>query len=510
MAPGSDRAADPANIARGLHWFQQARTLRSSGQAAGAMQAYRQALALLPDHPVLLSEAAACARDLANWPLAETLFRKIGSLRPDSGFEGNLGYALFRLQRHADAMPLLRTHLRAHPDDTGILRALGAASVATAQWQEALACGRRLAQLAPPAQSLDLLLNSLFYMGDGDALDALLEAALATYPDNPGIQAIGGLHLLKRGDHQRGFTITQTANWGQALSPTAVECAAAPLWDGTPFAGTLVVIGEQGPGEEILASGFFAALQATGQHAVIECDPRLLAPFRRSFPGLQFVPRGEHGLRAIVAAGAPVRRVRSLDLGVHFGRRPQQEPTGRAWLQPDPARVQQLRADYQRRWPGKKLVGISWASRRLIHGEHGKSAPLASFAPLLSRTDVVTVSCQYGDTDADLNALAAAGLPRPYVNPAIDAAIDLDGLLAQLAALDLIVTVSNTTAHLAGAAGRPCELLLPHRQPVFWYWGYQGETTPWYPAIRIHRNGSGHDWQALVAQVTEHLPIAAE
>lgn len=500
----------PDPLVRGVALFRQARALRDAGQAGAAMQTYRQALQLMPAHGPLLAEAAALARDQADWPAAEALYRALGQLHPQSGFEGNLGYALFRQQRHAEAIPMLRTYLRTHPDDTDILRALGAASAATAQWPEALACGRRLAQLAPPAQSLDLLLTSLFYLGDGDALDALLEAALATYPDNAGIQAICGLHLLKRGDHQRGFTITQTANWGQPASPTAMECATAPLWDGTPFAGTLMVIGEQGPGEEILASGFLAALQATGQHAVIECDPRLLAPFRRSFSGLQFVPRGEHGLRVIVTAGAPVRRVRSLDLGVHFGSRPQQEPTGHAWLLPDPARVQQLRADYQRRWPGKKLVGISWASRRLIHGEHGKSAPLASFAPLLTRTDVVTVSCQYGDIDADLNTLAAAGLPLPYVDPDIDAAIDLDGLLAQLAALDLIVTVSNTTAHLAGAAGRRCELLLPHRQPVFWYWGYRGETTPWYPAIRIRRNGPGHDWQALVAQVTEHLPIGAE
>ncbi|HEX2113842.1 MAG TPA: hypothetical protein VHM01_05510, partial [Alphaproteobacteria bacterium] len=79
----------------------------------------------------------------------------------------------------------------------------------------------------------------------------------------------------------------------------------------------------------------------------------------------------------------------------------------------------------------------------------------------------------------------------------------LDGVAAQIAALDLVVTVSNLNAHLAGATGIPAHVLLT--QNTLWYWPHQKSTTPWYPSVRLHGVAVG-DSAALVPLSAEIAP----
>lgn len=497
--------SEPTATARAVLLMQQARTLQGGGRRAEALAAYETARTLLPDHLPLLVEYAQLARDSGQWAAAAALFRHIGALKPDSGFAGNLGYALFRQQDFAAAIPFLRAHLARTPDDLAILRALAAALAKISDWDAALVCTRDIARLDPSQPALDVVLNAHFYLGHGEELDACIDDVLQRYPDRPPIQAICGMHLLKRGEFARGFAIQRATHWGgESDLPRDADLAHLPDWDGQPFAGTLLVSGEQGLGEEILASRLFPALQASGQRCVITCEPRLLTLFRRSFPLLDFVAQGSPARAQLLVEKSPQRRIRSLDLADFFLAGTLAAPAA-GWLQPDSARVQQIRDAYRARWPGQTLIGASWASRRRIHGAYGKSMPIAALAPLLTRADTTVVSCQYGDLATDFAELGAAGLPLPYCDPAINATADLDGLLAQLAALDAVITVSNTTAHLAGAAALPCRLLLPQREPVFWYWGYAGDRTPWYPSIRIFRNGASQDWQDTLMRALQSI-----
>jgi hypothetical protein len=84
---------------------------------------------------------------------------------------------------------------------------------------------------------------------------------------------------------------------------------------------------------------------------------------------------------------------------------------------------------------------------------------------------------------------------------------DLAETAALLAELDLIVCVDTAVAHLAGALGRPTWLLLPHVPD--WRWGLTGETTPWYPTMRIFRQPEAGDWEGAIAQVAEALRVTA-
>jgi hypothetical protein len=74
---------------------------------------------------------------------------------------------------------------------------------------------------------------------------------------------------------------------------------------------------------------------------------------------------------------------------------------------------------------------------------------------------------------------------------------------AAIEALDLVVTVDTSLAHLAGAMGKET-ILLMSRDPDF-RWGLKGETTPWYDSVRIFRQERFRDWPGVIDRVIDEL-----
>ena len=140
--------------------------------------------------------------------------------------------------------------------------------------------------------------------------------------------------------------------------------------------------------------------------------------------------------------------------------------------------------------------------------EVGKTTPLSSWAPLLQRDDVLFVRLQKISRDADQHDLGASGqtlLDSLTEVPDLNLVQDLDGLAALVSACDLVISVSNSNAHLAGALGVPTWVLLPfgHFQP--WYWFKQRTDSPWYASVKLYRPSAFDDWSGLIAHVGTDL-----
>ena len=67
----------------------------------------------------------------------------------------------------------------------------------------------------------------------------------------------------------------------------------------------------------------------------------------------------------------------------------------------------------------------------------------------------------------------------------IDLKNDFEKISALLCSLDLFITVSNTTAHLAGAIGQNTWVMAPKNDSLLFYWNTGEESTPWYPSVKI-------------------------
>ena len=121
------------------------------------------------------------------------------------------------------------------------------------------------------------------------------------------------------------------------------------------------------------------------------------------------------------------------------------------------------------------------------------------------------LSLQYGDCQADLAIAVAAGLDI-FADPTIDPLVDLDGFAAQVSAVDAVISIDNSTAHFAGALGRPAWILLP--TPCDWRWGLENARSPWYASVRLHRRMPGEAWpdllRRLVSELTDWLQTPAQ
>jgi ADP-heptose:LPS heptosyltransferase len=95
-----------------------------------------------------------------------------------------------------------------------------------------------------------------------------------------------------------------------------------------------------------------------------------------------------------------------------------------------------------------------------------------------------------------------AGTPV-VVDRTVDQFADIDLFAAQVAAMDLVITIDNSAAHLAGALGVPTWLLLPYAPD--WRWMLDRDDSPWYPTMRLFRQATPGDWQGVVQSVQRAL-----
>jgi ADP-heptose:LPS heptosyltransferase len=121
---------------------------------------------------------------------------------------------------------------------------------------------------------------------------------------------------------------------------------------------------------------------------------------------------------------------------------------------------------------------------------------------LFERPDIRWVSLQYGDHDKLENQAAVANAPI-FIDRSVDQFSNMDVFAAQIAAMDMVVTIDNSTAHLAAALGIPTWLLLPFAPD--WRWLLTREVTPWYPTMRLFRQPRRGDWQSVIQRVKNAL-----
>ena len=141
-------------------------------------------------------------------------------------------------------------------------------------------------------------------------------------------------------------------------------------------------------------------------------------------------------------------------------------------------------------------VGVVWGGNPSHKNDQNRSIPLADFARLFAHNGVRFFSLQVGRADDDLSSYA-------NVTDLQDRLTDFAQTAGALANLDLVISVDTSVAHLAGAMGRPVWTLLPYVPD--WRWGLEGETTLWYPSMRLFRQGADRAWGPVLDAVAGAL-----
>jgi len=509
-------------LAKAQELFFAALDAQNRQQPDVAERLYRETLVLAPDRPSVLNNLATVLLQQDKCVEALACCEHLIAISPaDAGAWNNFGNAMAALGRHHEALLQFDHALKIDPDFADALSNRSGSLAELGRHTEALDDSRRAAILAPDrAEFQSRLGNALVRLQQPEAAIAACEKALAVdprcadayqnrgnarillghysealedyaraqdlLPDHPRPYWNEALCRLLLGDFERGWR-HYDRGWEIGQRGRNKPVFRQPSWNGGYVDGTLLIWGEQGIGDQILYSSMLEDMQAHARHLVVAVDARLVLLLQRSLPAIRVIALDVMpllpGVNVQVAMG---------DLGKFLRRNRDSFPSGRReFLKADVERTKQLRkrlgADTH------LLCGISWRSTNEAVGTL-KSMSLSDLGDLIALPGVRCIDLQYGDTGEERATLLQDTGLAPHCVEDIDNFHDIDGLAALITACDIVVSVSNTTVHLAGALGKPTLVMLPYALGRIWYWHEKGEYSPWYPSCRLLRQIAPGEW----------------
>ena len=488
-------ALEPASVA---DWCNKGAVLLELGRREEAIASFDRAIALQPEFAEAHYNRGSALAQLGRHPDAIATYDKALALNPRyADALNNKANSLDHIGQFAEALAVVEQALAIDPDHHGALVTRSVILRKLERYEESLSgCERALARRPDDIDALVARGDVLIALERFDEALQTLDRIIALKPDAVGSKWNKSLLCLGLGRFREGWQLYEH-RWAGAKGLVPRDYR-QPRWNGGRVDGALLVWSEQGLGDEILHSSMMPELVERTGSIVFEVEPRLVTLFARSFPGVKMIPLTPELYGGRVDVQEPLG-----GLGRHFRTSWEAFPRReRGYLLADPARANALRRRLAN--DGRVVIGISWISRAPASGK-SKSARLSDFAPLLRLPGCRFVDLQYGDTQAEREVTKRElGLEVERL-PDIDNTNDIDGLAALMTACDLVVTVSNTTAHLAGAVGRPTWVMVPHGHARMWYWFKDKPESPWYPRVHVRRQAHGQPWSDVVSAVTAEV-----
>jgi tetratricopeptide (TPR) repeat protein len=407
----------------------------------------------------------------------------------------NLGVALRKLERYEEAREAYQTALRIAPDDAAALNNYGTLLQDEDRYAEAEACFRKAIEANP--RFADAHLNLSLVMRAEMRFDESMQAARAALALDP-------MHAEAHTSLSHGLLITGNLREGFAEYEWRSRIASfssprrtfpSPVWDGTSLSGqSILVHDEQGVGDALQFVRYAQQLHRRGARVIVECNTQLLTLFS-ALPDVDAVIGRTHPLPPHDA------HISMLSLPHILGTEIATIPAEVPYLRVDSARVAAWR---ERLGPRRGLrVGFVWAGNPEFRADRARSIRLCLYHSLFKVEGVEAYVLQKGKGREEI---ATDGLPQGLIDigPEIK---DFADTAAIMLSLDLVISVDTATAHLAGALGKPVWLIT--RFDGCWRWFEQGETTPWYPTMRLFRQDRRGDWEPVMARVRMALEEAA-
>jgi tetratricopeptide (TPR) repeat protein len=502
---------DPSHVEA---WANLSVVLTELKRPTDAVVACDRALAIKPDHAASLYNRGNAYRESGRLEEALRDYDAALGFRPElAEAHGNRGITLGDLGRWPEAVACHERAIALRPADAGFHYNLGIALRAAGQPERAIESYDRCLAVDPAhAQALANRANALGDVGRVEAALADLDNALTQRPDDPEILYNRGVMLETAHrfedavvDYRRALSLRPrfpecSHNLGLALAvlgrleeawpllewrfhvrsfPGRQRDFPQPRWIGDALNGrALLIHAEQGFGDTIQFSRYAAAVGAGGR--VIMEVPRAL---RRLMTGLPGVDR-------LVVENDPLPpfdvHCPMMSLPLAFGTT--------ADTIPPPSVLSGFGTPPVLPESRGPRIGIAWSGNPAHTNYRKRSMPLRAMLPLLSDAGLIC-SLQTFMHDADRTTLLAT----PKIVDLGCGFQDFADTAAAIMALDLVISVDTSVAHLAATLGKPTWILLPFRPE--WRWGLKRKDSPWYPSARLFRQHAAGDWESVIGRV---------
>lgn len=431
-------------------------------------------------------------------PQAEACFREALRLVPGlAEAHANLGLVLDRAGRLGEAEMHYLASIAGNPDCGQTHLNLGGMLARQKRFEEAEAAYRLALELMPGAPAAWSNLGVL------QACRKQEEEAEQSY--RRALELDAGYQLahfnlsyllLRQGRFEEGWRCLEARSWYAPLE----KHLTCPRWRGEPLNGKSLLIGfEAGHGDMIQFCRYATVLKAQGAAQVsIVCHPALKTLFA-TLEGVDSVIAIDED----IPASAWDFWTPPLSIPLYCRTRLDSIPAALPYLRADKAKAAYWSSAMTSDNASVEFrVGLVWKGNPRFENDADRSLPnLGLLAPLGDITGTRFFSLQKGSGEHEAD-LPPAGLPLVNLGPRI---ADFADTAAIVENLDLVISVDTAMAHLAGAMGKACWVLLPDYK-TDWRWLTGRRDSPWYPGVmRLFRQPRMGGWAAAIDEVRTSL-----
>ena len=363
------------------------------------------------------------------------------------------------------------------------------------EWQSALKQVEKAIKIRP--DDPDLLVTRGFIEFKLDQLetsDHTFKKIIESHPQNYEAMYFRGITNLKRKNFDIGWELFDH-RWNSPSFLSKRYNFETAEWNGSSRGEKLLIWDEQGPGDQTMCSLFFNKPLGNFKEIIILCDPRLQGIFSRCFDkNITFLPN-DYDIKKIQYD----EHLSMFGLLKYYAKQDQDPKTNGVILKFDGDEVNRIKGKLKGE---KKICGISWFSENNQSGKD-RSYSLLNFIKSFGNSmhDYVYINLQYNSSIEEISQVSRKLGVTIYNDDEIDLFNDIDGLLNLAGACDFIISIDNTTIHLAGAAGINTHVLL--NKP--WDWRWLDGINIWYPKTRCYHQEEAVDKNSFLKRTISKI-----
>lgn len=337
--------------------------------------------------------------------------------------------------------------------------------------RQAKECYKAAAELGNPEAFYNIAVSAQ-KLGEKDEAEKYYKIMLRFFPDNEEAKVSLGMLYLSQKKFKEGYDLFFQRKLGPSCS------VSKNFWKvGDIIQDEVNVICEQGLGDHIQFSRYLPLIPA--KKINVATPKPLQEIFRQSFENVNFINYEE--------VNPELQAMRITDLAYILGIDFDNIPSGEGYLKSQVADIEN----------NKLKVGLCWeAGSAAIRTMINRTINIKCFEPLMNLANIQIYSFQVDDT---LNGCEQypqmINLGKDFKN--------FSDTAKALKAMDVLVTVDTSVAHLAGALGVKTYLLLPYATD--WRWFDDTKTTPWYDSVEIFKQTDSISWEEPINRIIEKL-----
>lgn len=334
--------------------------------------------------------------------------------------------------------------------------------------------------------------NVIRELGRPDRAIPFLETAIKIIPDQSTANFNLAVAYLLMGDYRRGW-LQYEWRWKFEHLNGLLPNFEQPRWVGQDLKDkTILVIGEQGHGDNIQFARFLIHIKSLGAKIVFQTTDALVPLFTstaidKTIGFLDTLPEFDYWIPIMSIPGV---------IGITLDNLPQD-------LNYISANNNSIKEWANRLGPKTRLrVGFCWSGRRDSWINRHKSMPFSTMLDLIKKNpNYEWINLQTDCSEEEANILKEAG-----VSCFPDLINNFNDTAALITNLDVVLSVDTAVAHLSGALGRPTWIMLS-QYALDWRWLLNRDDSPWYPAARLFRQPAMGDWQSVTNKVDKFLSL---